>query len=110
MCLQFGRIRLQLGVLLGVNLATGRDDRERHQDVRSCERSTAKILAIVRRSRELRVQETEVGFVVCVQVHCVDLVGNASRDRLNEEGYWRVADVWMECLGQCCFVIPIVRE
>jgi len=98
-CLQLGSVGLQLGVLLSVNLATGRDDREGHQNVSSCERSTTEVLAVVRRCRELGVQEAEVSLVVRAQVHAVDLIGDAAGDRLDEEGHWGVADVWMEYIG-----------
>jgi len=95
-CLQLGGICLQLREFLSVNLATGRDDGEGHQDIGSCERSTAKILAVVRRRRELGVKEAKVSFVVRVEVHAVDLVGDSTSDGLNEEGDWGVADV---CAG-----------
>lgn len=89
-------VSFQLRVLLSVDLAGGRNDRERQQDVRSGERSTAEILAIIRRRSKLRFQEGEVGGVVLGQVRAVDLVGNTASDRLDEEGDGGVADVWSE--------------
>jgi hypothetical protein len=48
-----GSISLQLWELLGVYLSTSGNDRERQQDVRGSEGSTAKIFAVIRRRREL---------------------------------------------------------
>jgi len=88
-----GSVSLQLRELVRIDFLVGCDDGEGHQDVGGGQRGATKVLSVVRRRGQLRLQEAEVRGEVVVQVHVVDFVGDAAGYGLDEEGDGRVADV-----------------